>query len=418
MTTVSRSAARQDTRPAGSGYDVGGVRLPRPFKIRRLGHFGYNCRNIDAMLDFYVDGLGLIISDQSGKMPSRLPAEEQVSLSPNEKLLHFTRFGSDHHQLVLISQKVWDWVGQDNGTAGASINQITWQVGSLAEVVNGDAWICDQGQHLLRSGRDMPGSNWHTYLFDPEGHINELYYGMEQIGWDGLSKPRQMWSGVLNERPNPPQPAEATEVENALRAGIAIASGHRPVVANSPSYPVDGVMMTRPFKIVGIGPISLFVEDLEQATGFYRDILGFTERTSVEWSGHRGVMLSATTDHHNLALYEIGLRSALQLPDQLDSLALGFRLANYRQLRAAVAHMLARGAEEVAVPAALLPGFDYVTHLRDPDGNLVQLYYYQQQCAPTEPAPPTISEPAAGWPELVDAPADVFGGQQFLGPWE
>jgi catechol 2,3-dioxygenase-like lactoylglutathione lyase family enzyme len=264
----------------------------------------------------------------------------------------------------------------------------------------------------------MPGSNWHTYLFDPEGHINELYYGMEQIGWDGLSKPRQMWSGVLNERPNPPQPAEATEVENALRAGIAIASGHRPVAANSPSYPVDGVMMTRPFKIVGIGPVSLFVEDLEQATGFYRDILGFTERTSVEWSGHRGVMLSATTDHHNLALYEIGLRSALQLPDQLDSLALGFRLANYRQLRAAVAHMLARGAEEVAVPAALLPGFDYVTHLRDPDGNLVQLYYYQQQCAPTEPAPPTISEPAAGWPELVDAPADVFGGQQFLGPWE
>ena len=177
-------------------------------------------------------------------------------------------------------------------------------------------------------------------------------------------------------------------------------------------------MMTRPFKIVGIGPVSLFVEDLEQATRFYRDILGFTERTSVEWDGHRGVMLSAGTDHHNLALYELGLRSALRLPDRLDSLALGFRLANYRQLRAAVAHMLARGAEEVTVPAALLPGFDYVTHLRDPDGNLVQLYYYQQQCAPTGPPPPTVSEPAAAWPELVDAPADVFAGQQFLGPWE
>ena len=23
-------------------YDVGGVMLPRPFKIRRLGHFGFN----------------------------------------------------------------------------------------------------------------------------------------------------------------------------------------------------------------------------------------------------------------------------------------------------------------------------------------------------------------------------------------
>ena len=146
------------------------------------------------MLDFYVDGLGLIISDQSGKMPSRLPAEEQASLSPNEKLLHFTRFGSDHHQLVLISQKVWDWVGQANGSAGASINQITWQVGSLAEVVNGDAWISEQGQHLLRAGRDMPGSNWHTYLFDPEGHIERA---LLRHGADRLGRPEQAAPDVV-----------------------------------------------------------------------------------------------------------------------------------------------------------------------------------------------------------------------------
>src|SRR6202050_640711 len=183
---------------------------------------------------------------------------------------------------------------------------------------------------------------------------------MEKCCWEGLSKPRQMWSVVLNERPDLPQPAEAAEVDNALRAGIAIASGHRPGAETSAAYAVGGVMMKRPFKIVGIGPVSLFVADREPATRFYRDILGFTERTSVEWNGHRGVMLSASTDHHNLALYEIGLRGALQLSDHLDSLALGFRLANYRQLRAAVAHMLARGAEEVAVPAALLPGFGYV----------------------------------------------------------
>ena len=141
-------------------HDVGGVLLPRPFKIRRVGHFGYNCLNIDRMLEFYVDGLGLIISDQSERMPSRLPADERAKLSPNDKLLHFTRFGSDHHQLVFISQKVWDWVGQNNGSAGASINQVTWQVGSLAEVVNGDAWISDQGEHLLRSGRDIRLRSW------------------------------------------------------------------------------------------------------------------------------------------------------------------------------------------------------------------------------------------------------------------
>lgn len=418
-TRVPEPLERQpDRAPADEWHDVGGVRLRRPFKIRRLGHFGYNCVDIDAMLDFYVDGLGLIVSDRSGTMPARLPAEVQAELGPNEKMLHFTRFGSEHHQLVFISQRVWDWVGQANGSAGASINQVTWQVGSLAEVVGGAEWIWGRGERLLRSGRDMPGSNWHTYLFDPEGHINELFYGMEQIGWDGLSKPSQMWSGVFHERPSLPQPSEATEVADAGEAGIDIASGHRAVEPTPDGVAVDGVVMRRPFKIVGIGPVSLFVEELEAAKRFYTQILGFEVRSEVGWNGHRGVLLSCGTDHHNLALYEVGLREAIGLDRRNDSMALGFRLANYRQLRAAVAHMVARGAEEVQVPVELVPGFDYVSHLRDPDGNLVQLYYYQRQCAPEDPFPATVSGGAAQWPEVIDAPSDVFGGQQFLGPWQ
>ena len=418
MTAVSRSAARPDTVPATSGYDVGGVRLPRPFKIRRLGHFGYNCRNIDAMLDFYVGGLGLIISDQSGTMPSRLPAEEQASLSPNEKLLHFMRFGSDHHQLVLISQPVWDWVGQANGSAGASINQITWQVGSLAEVVNGDAWVADQDQHLLRSGRDMPGSNWHTYLFDPEGHINELYYGMEQIGWDGLSQPRQMWSGVLTERPGLPQPAEATEVENALGTGIGIASGHRPVTASSPSYPVNGChddttvqdRRDRPGQPFRCGPRAGHAV-LPGHTRLHRTDFGGVERAP---RGH------AQRVHRPPQPCPVRARSP-QCAAAVRSARFAGARVPARQLPPAAgrggAHARPgrRGSHRTSRPA---PGLHYVTHLRDPDGNLVQLYYYQQQCAPTGPTPPTVSEPAASWPDLVDAPADVFAGQQFLGPWE
>ena len=408
-------------QPAES-CDVGGVRLSRPFKIRRLGHFGYNCLNMDAMLDFYVEGLGMIMSDQSATMPSRLPAEDQKDLGPNDKLLHFTRFSSDHHQLVFISQRVWDWVGQDNGSAGASINQITWQVGSLAEVVNGSGWIWGQGERMLRSGRDMPGSNWHTYLFDPEGHINELFYGMEQIGWDGLSKPREMWSGVMGEKPDLPQPSEAREIAAARGSGVDVDSGHRVEDRTDDgtgrSFEVDGVVMSRPFKIVGIGPVSIFVADLADAERFYTEILGFTVRRSVEWQGHHGLLLSNGHEHHTLALYESGVRDALEMSDRLDSMALGFRVANYSQLRAAVAHMVARGAEEVDVPAELVPGFDFVTHLRDPDGNLVQLYYYQRTCGPSDEPPNVVSGGAADWPDLIDAPDDVYAGQHFLGPWE
>jgi catechol 2,3-dioxygenase-like lactoylglutathione lyase family enzyme len=412
---TSADIQRQPDQAANSeqAYDVGGVRLSRPFKIRRLGHFGYNCWDLDAMLDFYVAGLGLIVSDQSGRFASRLPDDVRSSLTSSERLLYFTRFGSDHHQLVFMSHRLWEGGAQ----AAASINQITWQVGSLAEVVSGSAWIWGRGERLLRSGRDMPGSNWHTYLFDPEGHINELFYGMEQIGWDGRSKPSDMWSGVLHEVPELPQSAESAEIEKARQAGVDLNGGHR-AAAGASAYAVDGITMARPFKVTGIGPVSLFVDDLDRATRFYTDVLGFGVRERVQWGEHQGVLLYSDTDHHTLALYAASLRSALGMPARLDSMALGLRLANYRQLREAVRFMTRRGAEEVSLPAELVPGFDYVSHLRDPDGNLVQLYYYQRQCAPSGPGPRTVSTPAQEWPELIDAPEDVYGGQQFLGPWQ
>ena len=39
-------------------FDVGGVRLPRPFKLLRLGHFGVNVNDPDASRDFYTRLLG------------------------------------------------------------------------------------------------------------------------------------------------------------------------------------------------------------------------------------------------------------------------------------------------------------------------------------------------------------------------
>ena len=47
----------------GQGYQVGGVRMARPFKIRRFGHFGFNVEDLDAAASFYTDELGFRITD-------------------------------------------------------------------------------------------------------------------------------------------------------------------------------------------------------------------------------------------------------------------------------------------------------------------------------------------------------------------
>lgn len=403
-------------RVLGDGrYDVGGVILSRPFKIRRFGHFGFNCIRMDAMIDFYTNHLGLKTSDRSDRLASRQLPEVQAKLGPSERHLHFLRYGTEHHQLVLIAVDLWSAV--DPGAAGRSINQVTWQVGSLEEVVDAAAWIGAHGGEVVRTGRDMPGSNWHGYIADPDGHVHELYYGMEQVGWDGLSKPREMWErdGAMH-TPEIPRPGETAEVDAAIGAGVDVTAGMRGRDELPPTYAVDGVMLARPFKVVGLGPVSLYVDDVDRAAEFHCRVLGFSERRRVDHNGHCGAMLSYGANHHDLVLYDRSVRGLVGHADDRSAMALGVRVANFRQLRDAVDHLVGLGAEPVDVPAELVPGFDYVEHLRDPDGNLIQLYYYLAQANSSPVA--TRSGNCSGWPEYVDAPDDVFGGEVFIGPWD
>src|SRR4029077_11102312 len=57
-------------------FDVGGVRLPRPFKLLRLGHFGVNAIDPEAARDFYCRILGFRVSDPID-FGVRLPPEER-----------------------------------------------------------------------------------------------------------------------------------------------------------------------------------------------------------------------------------------------------------------------------------------------------------------------------------------------------
>ena len=120
-------------------YDVGGVLMPRPFKIRRLGHFGFNLINMEAGVHFYKDLLGFKISDHLNfkANPQRAGMLKDVADQDCEGV--FMHHGGDHHSFVLFPKKALDVMGRGSGHEGegdVTINQITWQTGSLAEVVN------------------------------------------------------------------------------------------------------------------------------------------------------------------------------------------------------------------------------------------------------------------------------------------
>jgi catechol 2,3-dioxygenase-like lactoylglutathione lyase family enzyme len=399
-------------------FNVGGVLLDRPFKIRRLGHFGFNLVQMDEGLRFYTELLGFRVSDVIDYSLRATSPDQLAGLG--DPLGYFTRYGNDHHALVLFNQRVRDALRRGD-KPGVTINQITWQVGSLREVGNAIEWFDAKGVKIQRSGRDMPGSNWHTYLFDPDGHQNELYYGIEQIGWNGHSKPKAMYHRGFHEPPELPQISEFDEAQQALKDGVDLLSGYRHIERLPATHDVDGILLPRPFKIVRIGPVSLFVKDMDSAETFYRDTLGFIPTEEVIWQGHRCVFMRANTEHHSLALYPLALRERLGFSPHTTCMALGLQLANYQQLRDAVRFLADHGARVTnAVPPELYPGMDYVAHVFDPDGHCIQLYYYMEQVGwDGKPRPKELRRKVneGDWPEALDPMSDTYQGEPFLGPW-
>jgi catechol 2,3-dioxygenase-like lactoylglutathione lyase family enzyme len=399
-------------------FNVGGVVLDQPFKIRRLGHFGFNLVDMDEGLRFYTDLLGFRVSDvMDYSRRAKDPAQLAGLGNPNG---YFTRYGTDHHAMVLFPKRLRDALGRGD-KPGVTINQITWQVGSMSEVGNAIKWFAERNIKQQRSGRDMPGSNWHTYLFDPDGHSNELYYGIEQVGWNGHSKPRIMYDRGFNEPPTLPQISEQQEVEAALAKKVDLTSGYRHVESLSATFDVDGILLPRPFKIVRLGPVYLFVENLSESEAFYRDTLGFTLTEEVTWKGHRCVFLRANTEHHSLALFPLALRDILGLSSHSSCAAFGVQLANYRQLRDAVKFLQEHRVKVTeALPLELHPGIDYAAYAFDPDGHCIQLYHAMEQIGwENKPKPKELRQPGKlnEWPEVLEADSNSYLGEPFLGPW-
>src|SRR2546426_5085836 len=74
------------TKSNATKYNVGGVTLDQPFKIRRLGHFGFNASDLEASKRFYFDLLGFFITEPAGAG-------------------FFGRHAGDHHSFALFDKK-------------------------------------------------------------------------------------------------------------------------------------------------------------------------------------------------------------------------------------------------------------------------------------------------------------------------
>jgi catechol 2,3-dioxygenase-like lactoylglutathione lyase family enzyme len=396
-------------------FNLEGILLPRPFKIRRLGHSGLDLHDMEAGLRFYVQDLGFRISDALDL--GRIGGLKSLIDGVDDPHLYFISHNSDHHAMVLNDRRISERMGVTAGEV--TVNQLTWQVGSLREVVDAHDYLSSKGVDVVRIGRDMPGGNWHVYFRDPDGHQNEFYYGIEQIGWQRRSRPYAMYYRGFRERPPLPQMSENDEVEEALAKGIDLQSGYRGVETGAATHDVGGILLRRPFKITRIGPISLFVTDVDVSAKFYTKLLGLVQTEEVAIKGHCCRFLRAGSEHHVLAIFPKSLRAELNLNARTSLATFGLEVGSYRQLRDAVEFLRARGCRILCeLPAEIHLGIDYAAFVLDPEGHCVMLYYYMEQIGwDGRPRPPELRRPTAPqWPEQLEALSDTYVDQTFQGP--
>jgi catechol 2,3-dioxygenase len=122
-----------------------------------------------------------------------------------------------------------------------------------------------------------------------------------------------------------------------------------------------------------IGHVHLRVADLERATAFYRDMLGFTVTAYGPAVGLQTVFLAAGGYHHHIGLNT--WESANGTPPPAGHTGLHHLAVLYpdrRALGAVVRRLFDRG---YAIDGAQDHGGTISVYLRDPDENGVELYY-------------------------------------------
>ena len=398
-------------------YDVGGILLKRPFRVVRLGHFGFNVRNQETALSFYSDLLGLPVTD-TRDFGGRAASGNAMGQDPYG---YFLRIGADHHSVVLFPHWAFAASSAPKHEGTEWISHMAWQVSTLREVVEGRHWLMENQIRIARpGGRDARGANWNVTVSDADFISNEIYYGMDQIGWDGISKPLPICS---EGDPLPPRggvaEADFPRVRQAIEDGLNLRDGLHQRPFGEPRYDVAGVMLPRPFRIVRNGPIRIFARDLEAAIRFYTETMGLTVTEEIQWRGHRAAFLRANTEHHTIALYPRALREELGLRPDSICMAYGMQVGSYHQLKAAVEFLKANRVTIKYLPPELFPGIDYSAFAIDPDGNAIQLYYYMEQIGwDGRPRPSEARRKVdnAHWPDSLDALADTYCGAVFQGP--
>lgn len=147
-----------------------------PFKIQKLGHVVLRVSDLHRSVDFYTQVLGFKVSD--------VYPEDMV---PGGMV--FLHFNPDHHGVALIG-------GMPSPAAKRELDHFAFEVATLDEVFRARRHLRAHQVPIVFEGRRRAGVQIAIEFHDPDGHHLEIYWGIDQIGTDGLVRPAREWRGA------------------------------------------------------------------------------------------------------------------------------------------------------------------------------------------------------------------------------
>jgi len=153
-------------------------------RVSRLGHIGLTVRDVDRTIDFYTKYLGMKLTEKFVYPEDRVGHGVAVAEGA------FIRCDVTHHELSIFRMRE-DILSKDSPDAprhGFGLHHIAFELSSPEALLGLLKQMKDDGVEIVNCRKGGPGNQPRFYARDPDGNLLEFYWGIDQIGWQGVPR--------------------------------------------------------------------------------------------------------------------------------------------------------------------------------------------------------------------------------------